>query len=69
MIVQPSQTRIGWIGAGVMGASMCGHLIRAGFAATVFNRTKAKAEPLLAAVARWADSPKAAAAAACSRRT
>ncbi len=64
MIVQPSQTRIGWIGAGVMGASMCGHLIRAGFAATVFNRTKAKAEPLLAAGARWADSPKAVAAAA-----
>lgn len=37
---------------------MCGHLMRAGFSATVFNRTRSKAEPLLAAGARWADSPK-----------
>ena len=57
--VQPGKTRVGWIGTGVMGASMCGHLIRAGFAATVFNRTKAKAESLLAAGAEWADSPRA----------
>ena len=63
MIIQPDKTRIGWIGTGVMGASMCGHLLRAGFAATVFNRTRAKAEPLLAAGARWAESPKAVAAA------
>ncbi len=58
MNIQPGKTRIGWIGTGVMGASMCGHLLRAGFAATVFNRTKAKAEPLLAAGAHWAESPK-----------
>ena len=57
-------TRIGWIGTGVMGASMCGHLMRAGLAATVFNRTRSKAEPLLAAGACWADSPRAVAAAA-----
>jgi 3-hydroxyisobutyrate dehydrogenase len=57
--VKPGTTRIGWIGTGVMGASMCGHLLRAGFAATVFNRSRAKAEPLLAAGAAWADSPKA----------
>ena len=63
MIIQPGNTRIGWIGVGVMGASMCGHLLRAGFAATVFNRTRAKAEPLLAAGAAWADSPKQVAAA------
>jgi 3-hydroxyisobutyrate dehydrogenase len=56
--VQPGKTRIGWIGTGVMGASMCGHLIRAGFAATVFNRSRSKAEPLVAAGAAWADSPK-----------
>ncbi|HYW78691.1 MAG TPA: NAD(P)-dependent oxidoreductase [Thermoguttaceae bacterium] len=59
MNVTPGETRIGWIGTGVMGASMCGHLIEAGFSATVFNRTKAKAEPLLAAGAQWADGPKA----------
>jgi 3-hydroxyisobutyrate dehydrogenase len=63
MIIEPNNTRIGWIGTGVMGASMCGHLLRAGFAATVFNRTRAKAEPLLAAGARWAESPRAVAAA------
>jgi 3-hydroxyisobutyrate dehydrogenase len=57
--VQPTATRIGWIGTGVMGASMCGHLLRAGFAATVFNRTKSKANSLLAAGAAWADTPKA----------
>ena len=42
MMIQPGKTRIGWIGTGVMGASMCGHLIRAGFAATVFNRTRTR---------------------------
>jgi 3-hydroxyisobutyrate dehydrogenase len=62
MPIEPNQTRIGWIGTGVMGASMCGHLIRAGFAATVSNRSKSKAEPLLAAGACWAETPKAVAA-------
>ena len=62
--VQPGKTRIGWIGTGVMGASMCGQLLEAGFAATVFNRTRAKTEPLLAAGAAWAESPKAVAEAA-----
>lgn len=57
MKVQAGETRIGWIGCGVMGASMCRHLLDAGFATTVFNRTRAKAEPLIAQGARWADSP------------
>ena len=56
--VIPGETRIGWIGTGVMGSSMCGHLIDRGFSATVFNRTRAKAEPLLSRGAAWADSPK-----------
>ena len=42
-----------------MGASMCKHLMDAGFAATVFSRTKSKAEPLIADGATWAESPKA----------
>lgn len=50
-------TRIGWIGTGVMGAPMCGHLLQAGFPVTVFNRTRARATGLLEAGARWADSP------------
>lgn len=52
-------TRIGWIGTGVMGVSMCGHLMAAGHPATVFNRTEAKARPLLDKGAAWAGSPRA----------
>jgi 3-hydroxyisobutyrate dehydrogenase len=51
--------KIGWIGTGVMGVSMCGHLIAKGYPATVFSRTKAKAQPLLDKGAQWADSPRA----------
>src|SRR5439155_16110964 len=58
MNIAPGKTRIGWIGTGVMGASMCGHLIDRGFAATVYNRSKGKAQPLLAKGAAWADAPK-----------
>ena len=57
--VTPGRTRIGWIGTGVMGSSMCGHLIRAGFQATVCNRTRQKAEGLLAQGASWAECPRA----------
>jgi 3-hydroxyisobutyrate dehydrogenase len=57
IMISPGKTRIGWIGTGVMGAAMCGHLLRAGFAATVHNRTREKAAPLISAGARWADSP------------
>lgn len=57
--VQPGKTRIGWIGAGVMGASMCGHLLRMGFHVMLYTRTRKKAEPLLAAGALWAENPKA----------
>ena len=49
--------RIAWIGTGVMGLPMCGHLIAGGAHATVFTRTKAKAEELLALGAAWAGSP------------
>ncbi len=61
--IVPGETQIGWIGTGVMGLSMCGHLMTAGFAATVFNRSKDKAKPLLDKGARWVDSPKQVAAA------
>jgi 3-hydroxyisobutyrate dehydrogenase len=57
--IAPGTTRIGWIGTGVMGSSMCGHLIDAGFSATVYTRTKSKAEGLIAKGAAWGDSPKA----------
>ena len=49
--------KIAWIGTGVMGASMAGHLQNAGHELTVYNRTKAKADALVANGARWADTP------------
>ncbi|MCR9197573.1 MAG: NAD(P)-dependent oxidoreductase [Planctomycetaceae bacterium] len=57
--ILPGRTRIGWIGTGVMGASMCGHLMEAGYATTVYSRTMSKAEQLIQNGAIWADSPKA----------
>ncbi len=63
MEIAPGKTRIGWIGTGVMGSSMCGHLIAAGYAATVFNRTPEKAKALIEKGAKLADSPRAVAAA------
>src|SRR5262245_43989154 len=57
--VEPGKTRVGWIGTGVMGRWMCQHLISAGYKATVYNRTKDKAGPLLELGAAWADTPKA----------
>ncbi len=56
--ISPELTRIGWIGTGVMGHSMCGHLLDAGYSATIFNRTAAKAEALVARGAGLADSPR-----------
>ena len=59
IVVEPGTTRIGWIGTGVMGSSMCGHLVTAGFSATVYNRSREKADALVAQGAQWADSPRA----------
>ena len=55
----PAATRIGWIGTGVMGSSMCGHLLTAGCHVTVHSRTKSKAQSLLDRGAQWAESPHA----------
>ena len=56
--ITPDHSHIGWIGTGVMGASMCGHLLQARYAVTVFSRTKAKAQPLLDRGASWEESPR-----------
>ncbi len=55
--LDPEGLPIAWIGTGVMGASMCGHLMRGGCRATVHNRTRAKTQPLVDAGAAWAGSP------------
>ena len=54
----PGTTRLGWIGTGVMGQSMAGHLMAKGFAVTVYNRTRSKAQALLDRGAAWASTPK-----------
>jgi 3-hydroxyisobutyrate dehydrogenase len=55
--ISPQSTRVGWIGTGVMGRSMCGHVVDAGYEVTVYNRTRAKSDTLLERGAHWADSP------------
>jgi 3-hydroxyisobutyrate dehydrogenase len=55
----PGKTRIGWIGTGVMGRWMCQHAMAKGYAATVFNRSKDKLQPLVELGATAADTPKA----------
>lgn len=59
----PTTTRLGWIGVGVMGRSMAGRLLDAGFSLTVFTRRQESAANLLDRGAAWADSPRAVAAA------
>lgn len=49
--------KIGFIGTGVMGQSMVRNLMKAGYTLTVYNRTKAKADALVAEGATWADTP------------
>lgn len=55
----PGKTRIGWIGTGVMGRWMCEHAMTKGYSATVYNRSRDKAQPLLDKGAAFADTPKA----------
>jgi 2-hydroxy-3-oxopropionate reductase len=50
-------TAIGWLGTGLMGVRMAGRLIAAGMTVTVWNRTRAKVQPLLDQGARWAETP------------
>ena len=50
--------KIGWIGTGVMGACMAGHVQKAGHELYVFNRTKSKAQGLLDGGASWCDAPE-----------
>lgn len=52
-----SKEKIAFIGTGVMGASMAGHLLAAGYPLSVFNRTRSKADALVEAGAVWKDSP------------
>jgi 3-hydroxyisobutyrate dehydrogenase len=57
-------TSIAFIGLGIMGLPMAGHLLKAGNKLTVHTRTRDKAKTLLDQGAAWADNPQAAAQAA-----
>ena len=52
-----STKRLGFIGIGNLGMHLAGSLLRAGYALTIFDLNKTAAKTLLAAGARWADSP------------
>jgi 3-hydroxyisobutyrate dehydrogenase len=56
--ISPKKTTIGWIGTGVMGSSMCSHLIKKGYKTVVYNRTRRKAKSLIEQGAKWAKTPK-----------
>ena len=56
-LAMPTATRIGWIGTGVMGSSMCSHLLTAGYHVTLYSRTPSKAQSLLDRGAQWAENP------------
>src|SRR3981081_4214497 len=49
--------KIGFIGLGIMGSRMAANLQKQGYALVVFNRTRAKAEPLLGSCGQFSDSP------------
>lgn len=51
--------KIGFIGLGLMGAPMAGHLMDAGYELSVYNRTKSKADALIARGACYCDTPAA----------
>ncbi|NVM46419.1 MAG: NAD(P)-dependent oxidoreductase [Candidatus Lokiarchaeota archaeon] len=52
------EQHIGWIGTGVMGKSMCAHILNAGYKISVYNRTKEKAKELVDMGATWCSNPK-----------
>lgn len=51
-----SSKTIGFVGTGVMGKSMAGHLIDKGYEVNVYNRTKSKADDLVEKGATWCDT-------------
>ncbi|MCR8660132.1 NAD(P)-dependent oxidoreductase [Paenibacillus endoradicis] len=56
--IQAKHIKVGFIGTGVMGISMAGHILEAGYEVSVYTRTKSKAEPLLSKGCIWFDTPQ-----------
>jgi len=57
-VVEPGKTSIGWIGTGVMGQSMAGHLLTAGYSLAIYNRSPEKTKSLVERGAKLAASPQ-----------
>lgn len=53
----PERKILGFIGTGVMGSSMAGHLLANGYELHIYNRTKEKAETLIKQGAVWENTP------------
>src|SRR5208337_2026475 len=53
-----AEAKVGWVGIGVMGKSMCGHLLKAGYPVSLTTRTREKASDLLASGAVWCATPR-----------
>ena len=58
ILISNENTRIGWIGTGIMGRPMCGHVFSGGYRTSIYNRTKSKAEKLINKGAVWCTSPE-----------
>jgi 3-hydroxyisobutyrate dehydrogenase len=56
--ISSGNTKIGFVGTGVMGKSMAGHLLNAGYTLHVYNRTRTKTQELILKGAVWEDSIK-----------
>lgn len=57
-MTRKEDTVIGFIGTGVMGNSMAGNLLKAGYEVFVHTRTKEKADELIDKGAKWAATPR-----------
>lgn len=57
MRAESGKTKVGFIGLGVMGRSMAGHILKGGFPLFVYNRSGEKAKDLIAGGAVWKDDP------------
>jgi 3-hydroxyisobutyrate dehydrogenase len=57
MTEKPTET-IGWIGTGIMGRSLCAHLLRADYKVNVYNRTKDSCKELFGLGAQWQENPR-----------
>ena len=57
MVAEPGRTKVGFIGLGLMGMPMARNVLKAGYQLTVYNRTPARAQPLVAEGARQAATP------------